>query len=742
MEIKSSLLNEESMSLVKDSLMQVSEKDGKGKFRVDLVEYVNYSADNNDDEFFYDMLEFLRFLDPSEDTVAYTDRYHLIWLNAPDGGEIGEKIRPWDFVYCHECLHQLWDTFGVEDKLKEEGYDVNHMLLNIASDCVINDYLSYYRKKESLDGGVTPEYLEKNYNVIYDRKNDTQYTLYLKLIEKEKELEKDEKLQKESREFDKKLKPKDVKKESGSAQGGGGLSPKHSKDYIKGYTDAIQDTLDNKIDPLKDSPKKTGNDEYDKGYADALSKIKEGLEDGITINSNANITSGSGGQSDLPNIPWDVKNDNPSGNSGNGKNSDKQSEKDSKENSKEDSQKSPEEEAQEAAEKAKDSADKAQEAADKAKEKAADSGSAKDKKLADEAQKEADEAKKEAEKAKEAAKEAKKEGSQGNKKAAEKAAEKAKDAADKAQRASLRAQSKSPSSNTEQNKSEQGKQIKAHSTKKLNTSERKNTISDVDLSEIKKNAEEIITKYKQKISGYLGTFVKKCKSSVELEKNGLMIKGIKGSSGWAQKLTSNIIQFTKNKVFQKRKEYKRTYQRMKRGSGFVEFGQPIQKGKKLKDDKITISVAFYVDRSGSMGATIDNVFKTAYTIGESLKKQFSKDKVVDKCEFRMFAFDDSIEEIPWGKKVNARGGNLSMEDYLKNIEDKTGNYLINVFITDGQFNIDEKTVKEFIQSLYGCFIYVSNMESQTTTVMKTLSKDHKFSTKLYYIEADEYFSLN
>ena len=193
MEIKSSLINSKELKLLKDSLIAASEVDGKENFRVKLIEYVNDTADNEEDEFFYDMIEFCRFLKPDPETTAYTTPDHLIYLNAP--GIFGEKVREWDFIYCHECLHQLWDTFGVEDQIKKNGIKFDHYVLNVASDCVINDYLSAIRKKSAPSEVILPEHLQKQFGVTYDRKVDTQFTLYLKLLEVAEKLRKDQKCQ-------------------------------------------------------------------------------------------------------------------------------------------------------------------------------------------------------------------------------------------------------------------------------------------------------------------------------------------------------------------------------------------------------------------------------------------------------------------------------------------------------------------------------------------------------------------
>ena len=56
MEIKSSLLNYKEFNYLKDSIIKIYQIDGKDKFRVRLVEYINDTSDNNDDMFFYEML--------------------------------------------------------------------------------------------------------------------------------------------------------------------------------------------------------------------------------------------------------------------------------------------------------------------------------------------------------------------------------------------------------------------------------------------------------------------------------------------------------------------------------------------------------------------------------------------------------------------------------------------------------------------------------------------------------------
>ena len=295
MEIKSTLLNDPDFIHVKNSLIKISEKDHKENFRVKMIEYINDSSDSEDDQFFYDMLEFIRFLDPSSEAVAYTTPNKLISLNAP--GIIGENLRHWDFIYDHECLHQLWDTFAVGDKIKKEGKEFNHQILNIASDCVINDYLSYNRKKLPPDNLVSPAFIKNNFGVEFDRKADTQYSLYLKLINSPKKKEIEEYAKQQEKIHDGKITPKQVK--DAEDGGGGGPSVKHSDDYKKGWVDGINDVLDGKVDPKNYTHKPDDND-YNRGYNDVLDKIKKGIEEGIQRSKGG--TDGGGGSSDLPQI--------------------------------------------------------------------------------------------------------------------------------------------------------------------------------------------------------------------------------------------------------------------------------------------------------------------------------------------------------------------------------------------------------------------------------------------------------
>ena len=770
MKINSTLLNDEEFKWVKNSIINADDVDGEGTFRVKLIEYINDTADNDDDKYFFDMLPFVRFLEPGSEGIAYTDESKRIFMNAPCQ-HIGKNFKQWDFTFDHECLHQLWDTFGVRDKLVADGYEYNHQILNIASDCVINDYLSHYRKKEQAPNTITPKYLKERFGVEYDRKVDTQYSLYLKLIEKQDKIENDPLCKEVNQDFDGKIKPKEVRKKEGPTPPPPPPSGKHSDDFIKGWTDAIKDVVDKKVKPTDPNlkPKNTGNEEYDAGYNAAINNMKKGIEDGIDISDGGG--GGKGPQSDLPQIPWDIDNQDGDGESGESSKNDPDSKDGKSGKSDADTAKDAADAAQNAADAAKEAADAAQDVADAAK--AAGDENADE--IQDAADKAADAAKKAqdaADKAKEAAQDAAEAEDDGDSKGAGKAAEEAEDAAKKAAEAAKEAADATKTAgdlgeeSDDSDTQKAGEKANKAADKTNNASDNSDGSGDdgsndpnnnqndgdkkagkghiapvetaKDLEKLKKDAEEVINEYKNKLAGDLGEFLAKCKSSVKLEKDGLAAQVTKGVKGWNVELDQRINKFVKQKIFQKKRQYQQTYSRVKRGTGYVKMGEPLQPGRRVKDDTMVINVAFYIDRSGSMGSALDTVFDAAYVICDALKKKYRKDKVVNNnIIFKILAFDDDIDEIKFGNKTTLGGGTMSMSDLLKSIKRYTNNYLINVVITDGYFNINDSEVKKFIEDVNGIVVYIVNRDFPE---MEKLAK--QLNTKLFFIKADSAFKIS
>ena len=700
MEIKSSLINSKELKLLKDSLIAASEVDGKENFRVKLIEYVDDTADNEEDEFFYDMIEFCRFLKPDPETTAYTTPDHLIYLNAP--GVFGEKVREWDFIYCHECLHQLWDTFGVEDQIKKNGIKFDHYVLNVASDCVINDYLSAIRKKSAPSEVILPEHLQKEFGVTYDRKVDTQFTLYLKLLEVAEKLRKDQKCQDAQDGGD--------GQEGQGGQGGQGGSSSGSSSSGSGSSGSKGDSQNNTAEGAQKS-------------ADEAKKAADKAQQ--------NADSGKGSQKDA------------------------------------DAAKDAAKEAQDAADRAKDAANKgdkegeakaakeARDAADRAKKLAGEGGEGKDgDNTAEGAQKSADEAKKAANKAQQNADSGK--GSQKDADAAKEAAKEAQDAANRAKEAANKGDKEGEAKAAQEAKAaadkakklagedDGGSKDKASGGKGQGHDspdgvEITGELTEEQKAQIKAKAEGVIKRYKDKITGAFGDFVKKCRNSVKCDPNGLANNTKKGKGAWNKQMDVAINAYVKKNLDKKRRQFEQTYKRVKRGSGIVKMGAPIIPGKRIKDDKMPINIAYYIDRSGSMESSIDKVFEAAFKISEALKQRFRKDKLVKSTDFRTFVFNTHMDEIRFGQTTSASGGTMGLDQILEFINKNTKNVLINIIITDAGFTVNENEIKNFLKSgVDGLVIFITNAEN---TEVKKIANEPEFKTKLIYILADADFNV-
>ena len=663
-EITSSLLNDKYLVKVKESLLAVSMIDNEEDFRVKMLEYINDTASDNDDQFFYDMIEFVRFLNPKNDAIAFTDPYKQIFLNSP--GKIGKNIRYWDFIYCHECLHQLWETFGVEEKLKEEdpkGFD--HYLLNIASDCVINDYLYALRKKQRPDDLITPEYLEKTYGVIYDRKNDTQYTLYKKLIaagaKEIKKMHQDPTLQQNAG---------DGQQGNGQPQGGQQGGQQGGGQPQGGQQDGQQ-----------------GGGQQQDGQQGG------GQQSGGQQNGGQQQGGNQGGNQ------GDQKGD--EGFSGSSDDAiDKMS-------------------GDEAAQDAANSAKAAKDALDKAKNSIGQRGDpADDLEKMKKTQDAADKAEAAAKKAKDCA-------DKGDEEGARKAAKEARDAAKEAIDAA----------NGENNANGNGK---APGNEKGNDINGGKEMDKAELEKIKERAEKIIKKWQNKIAGDFGRFISKCKASAAKKETGLKVETYQGNVSWNQQMNKAVNAFVKKRVWQKKREFEETYSRFKRGSGYVKYGDFIMPGEKEKENGLIIDVAFYIDRSGSMGANnaLKNVFKACVAIGEALRKHFSKEKVVKKIKFKQWVFDTRIQELEFGKTCGDGGGTMSFDELLSHINDLSKYFMINIIITDAQFNVNESEVIKFAKGLGGLVLFITNEDNPT---VKHISDN--MPKKLVYILADNSFTI-
>lgn len=705
MEIKSSLINSKELKLLKDSLIAASEVDGKENFRVKLIEYVDDTADNEEDEFFYDMIEFCRFLKPDPETTAYTTPDHLIYLNAP--GVFGEKVREWDFIYCHECLHQLWDTFGVEDQIKKNGIKFDHYVLNVASDCVINDYLSAIRKKSAPSEVILPEHLQKQFGVTYDRKVDTQFTLYLKLLEVAEKLRKDQKCQ-DAQDGGDGQEGQGGSSSGGSSSGGsssGGSSSSGKGNSQNNTAEGAQKSAD---EAKKAADKAQQNANSGKGSQKDADAAKDAAKEAQDAADRAKDAADKGDKEGEAKAAQEAR--------AAADRAKKLAGEDDKDGNN-------------TAEGAQKSADEAKKAADKAQQNA-DSGKG--------SQKDADAAKEAAKEAQDAASRAKEAANKGDKEGEAKAAQEAKDAADKAKKLAGEDNTDRTDGNNggSKDKASGGKGQGHDSPEGVEIT---GELTEEQKAQIKAKAEGVIKRYKDKITGAFGDFVKKCRNSVKCDPNGLANNTKKGKGAWNKQMDVAINAYVKKNLDKKRRQFEQTYKRVKRGSGIVKMGAPIIPGKRIKDDKMPINIAYYIDRSGSMESSIDKVFEAAFKISEALKQRFRKDKLVKSTDFRTFVFNTHMDEIRFGQTTSASGGTMGLDQILAFINKNTKNVLINIIITDAGFTVNESEIKNFLKSgVDGLVIFITNAEN---TEVKKIANEPEFKTKLIYILADADFNV-
>ena len=167
------------MSNWENSILKI--KDENVQWRLDFTKYLKLSTKYNGYRFFWELIPMIYFVTGKKD-IAWTDKNSNIYLNIPHR-KVDLENEKWEFIYYHECLHQLFETFEVEKSLKEEqGKDFSHYILNVASDCIINHYLKYNCNLDyPSDSIITPEYLSRKYKIEYNPKEDNQYDMYMKL---------------------------------------------------------------------------------------------------------------------------------------------------------------------------------------------------------------------------------------------------------------------------------------------------------------------------------------------------------------------------------------------------------------------------------------------------------------------------------------------------------------------------------------------------------------------------------
>ena len=762
-----------------DSVLNM-EKDDQ-EFGLRFAKHLRFVFYNSGDEFLYNMVQALRYLKDDGKTVAYTTPDKYIYLNAPKGAKIGKVMDKWKFIYIHECLHQIWDTFGVEDKVRKEKGSCNHGLMNIASDCVINDFIyNYFNLEYPTTGLVTPEAIKEDFDVDYDRRKDNQYSLYIKLLP---HLKKAEALPKYKKEFEEAEAPMiNIKPKSGNGpQGKTNLVPT-GQPYKNGHEKAIY--LINRI--LKDQYDKFDANDGDinkvlaalnsavseiqklsgksKSYTfeslivfeDAdpnLQTFEQGFEAGIreAINSILNTVEGiqeamsNAGKKSAPsgniNIPLPPMDQNvpdfneteenlflpktlgsfnqPQGGGGS----------DSKGGSGSSDEDINNMDGNSAAKDAQDSADRAQDSANKAKQKADQTGNKSDKDAANKAQKAADKAQKAANKAQKAA-------AQGDEKGAQDAAKDARDAAGEA--ASAAGEDKKGKANMPDkkdlgndpskggNKPKKPKPTSDDSDKSAwsNGADAGVDIENLedfqeDLDRDEMTPERIIDTYKKKLSGKVGEFISKCKKA-KSEGSGVMGFSPLGRDRkkWSTNFMSNVVNYMRSNINRMEREWRKTFARPNRRNGVVKPGQMLKKGRVEIKEGVTITMKFFVDRSGSMGNDgLRRALTAVWSVCDKIKAQYKSNKMIKGFDCMVYPFDEGIHRpLKYGEMYSSGSGNVGFDTTLRNMvkisTDSGENTMLNVILTDGQWDIPVNSSLSELRKMAGTVIFITNSEDQ------------------------------
>ena len=834
------------MSNWEDSILSIRDK--YTSWRFDFTKYLKTTTKYHKYKFFWEMIPMIYFIQNNKG-IAWTDLDHNIFLNIPHD-EVKLENQKWEFIYYHECLHQLFDTFSVGETLqKEEGNKFSHELLNIASDCIINNYVKKNCDLEyPTDFLITPEYIKDTYGIEYNPKEDNQYDLYMKLKKVQKEIL-DDPLVQQTREN---MPDVDIDMEGGGGdvktvklptsdewkqgskearriandilskyndlakrQPNGKLSKEEAITMMQKASEEIKKLIGNPVRPnqakewfdfhvmdssefILENETKTIDKKYttyEQGWDYAIDDVLKQIEQAIgqySQSSGANMGGMQGTtavQSVPENDPTEERPFLPKPNmkgGGSRSSSDQNDDKQDKQNNDSSDNKSNQNDksnqnnsqisdeqidnmsGQEAADIAQKAADEARDAANEAQQKAdaaqngsesssSESSNSNLQKMAKKSKDAANAAQKAAKDAQDAANKSKEAASNGDDDTAKSEAKKAQSAANEAKKQSQNADTDSSqqnngtsgdgtngSSNQETGDPEEARGLDgdgidwdkaARDSNDSNDSKQKgwgdqvteirtfaskNKFSDMTAEDVK----QAIKRYASGLDPVLSDFVKKCKDSKDLKSGGIIVQTQmqQRNSSWAEKFSDIIKNTVRQKVAKKSSEWNKTYNRPNRRQGVTKNNDILLKGKMRKKDKLTISLAYYVDVSGSMSdLSIQNIFKYIYSMADAIESKYKGNAVVEECIFKTFAFNREYKEIKRPNIPISCGGTEPLINIVRKMKSFSQNYMINVILTDGDMDYDIPGIKRELEDFAGNIVFITN-DHNIAKVLSPLTK--------------------
>jgi hypothetical protein len=256
---------------------------------------------------------------------------------------------------------------------------------------------------------------------------------------------------------------------------------------------------------------------------------------------------------------------------------------------------------------------------------------------------------------------------------------------------------------------------------------------------IRSRSRAALGKYLSQSSGFIGNFLKKCRASKDMKESGLATDTGQKKTNWGKKVFGEMSDYIADIVPEHKMQYKRTYSRFKRGSMVPEPGQFLSKGKQSIEDKFPISIAFWVDCSGSMGngtgSALYNASKCMYALAGAIEDEWSDEALISEFAFEYYAWDTSIYTLKKGQMPRSGGSTMSLDQLVKGMMDRKNTSMINIVITDGGGGLGSAFDK-YIKGSGSLVIFVTN------TPTLDVKRKAESSNELSYVEAPSDFSLS
>ena len=413
-------------------------------------------------------------------------------------------------------------------------------------------------------------------------------------------------------------------------------------------------------------------------------------------------------------------------------------------------------EAKKQAKEAKDAANNAQKAAADAKDKADKSGSKEDKDVANKAQDAANKAQDAANKAQQAADKADQAAQNGDAEEARNQAKEARNQANNAKNAANQGnQGNQGNQNRDKNSDENGEADQdswsgGEMTDKDKGPE-KMSDDETDIWDCRDIVNPLQDEFKGKITGICGDFLSKTKTGMDeiaeiaRKKKGGAAKiktyAQRAKPSWDIALNELINEYVEDMIDDKEAEMEETYMRPNRRQGEIRYGKDFLKpGEQVKEDKLDITMTYYIDKSGSMsGGKLENAFKAAKLFADCVMKNNEDESVVGDFEYKYYAFDEDFHECKPNQIPRASSGNVDFNEILEYIHKHSLNDMINIIITDAQFPINPRKCIEAIRQTQGLFIVVANNSSNQSDFNEI---EKELDGKFHFLLADVDFTFN